>query len=61
MIADESVFIADGTKVLGEDVKIGAGCSIWYNAVVRCDDGEHVHIGDKTKIQDLSMVHTSKM
>ena len=26
---------------------------------MRCDDGEHVHIGDKTNIQDLCMVHTS--
>ena len=59
MEIDESVFIADGAKVLGEDIKIGADCSIWYNAVVRCDDGEHVHIGDKTNIQDLCMVHTS--
>jgi carbonic anhydrase/acetyltransferase-like protein (isoleucine patch superfamily) len=59
MEIDESVFIADGAKVLCEDIKIGADCSIWYNAVVRCDDGEHVHIGDKTNIQDLCMVHTS--
>lgn len=59
MEIDESVFIADGAKVLGEDIKIGADSSIWYNAVVRCDGGEHVHIGDKTNIQDLCMVHTS--
>ncbi len=59
MIIDESVFLADGAKVLGEDVKIDADCSIWYNAVVRCDDEEHVHIGNKTNIQDLCMVHTS--
>ena len=59
MEMDKSVLIADGAKVLGEDIKIGANSSIWYNAVVRCDDGEHVHIGDKTNIQDLCMVHTS--
>ena len=59
MKVDESVFIADGAKVLGENVEIGADCSIWYNAVVRCDEGERVHVGEKTNIQDLCMVHTS--
>jgi len=59
MKVDGSVFIADGAKVLGDNVEIGADCSIWYNSVVRCDDGERVHIGDKTNIQDLCMVHTS--
>ena len=35
---DKSVFIAPGAQVIG-DVTIGRDCGIWYNAVVRGDDG----------------------
>ena len=59
MKVDKSVFVADGAKVVGKNIEIGAKCSIWYNAVVRSDDGEYVHMGDKTNVQDLCMIHTS--
>ena len=59
MKVDKTVFVADGAKVLGENVEIGTDSSVWYNAVVRCDDGECVLIGEKTNIQDLCMVRTS--
>ena len=30
----ESVFVAEGARIYG-DVEIGAGTSIWFNAVIR--------------------------
>lgn len=48
MNIDDTVLVADGAKIVGEDLTIGAHSSVWYNAVIRSDDGEHVHIGEKT-------------
>lgn len=59
MRIDDTVFVADGAKTVGDDLTIGAHSSVWYNTVIRSDDGEFVHIGERTNIQDLSMVHTS--
>lgn len=39
-------------------VTIGAGSSIWPHAVLRGDDGE-IHIGERTSIQDGSVIHTT--
>ena len=55
---DNSVFIADGGKVIG-DVEMGNGCSVWYNAVIRADSND-VKIGENTNIQDNAVIHTSK-
>ena len=52
---DGSVFIAKGTVIVG-DVDIGNDSSIWYNTVIRGDMGP-IRIGDRTNIQDLTMVH----
>lgn len=52
---DESVFVAPGAKIVGR-VKIGAGSSIWYNAVVR-GDADTVVIGCGTNIQDNCSLH----
>jgi carbonic anhydrase/acetyltransferase-like protein (isoleucine patch superfamily) len=52
---DPTAFIARGAIVLG-DVHLGVDVSLWYNAVVR-GDTERIAIGDRTNIQDLSMVH----
>ena len=54
---DESVFLAPGVKVVG-DVTIGAGSSVWYNAVIR-GDVHYVKIGEMTNIQDCSMLHVT--
>ena len=37
-LIDESVFVAKSADVIG-NVKIGKDSSIWYNAVVRGDEG----------------------
>lgn len=53
-----SVFIADGSKVLG-DVKIGEQSSVWYNSVIRGDLAK-ISIGKCTNIQDLAVIHVNE-
>ena len=55
-IADD-VFVASGAVVIG-DTEIGAGSSIWFNAVVRGDVNE-IRIGARTNIQDGTIVHVT--
>jgi carbonic anhydrase/acetyltransferase-like protein (isoleucine patch superfamily) len=50
-----SAWLAEGSVVAG-DVEIGEGSSIWFGTVVR-GDVNHVRIGARTNVQDLSMVH----
>lgn len=52
---DPSTYIAPGAIVLG-DVHLGVESSVWYNAVLR-GDTDRITIGDRTNIQDLSMIH----
>lgn len=49
-------FLAETAVIIG-DVKIGEGCSIWYNAVLR-GDVNSIRIGDRTNIQDGAVIHT---
>ncbi|WP_077324479.1 gamma carbonic anhydrase family protein [Virgibacillus siamensis] len=51
----ESVFIADGAKIIG-NVTIGAESSIWFNTVIRGDEGP-IKIGRRCNIQENSMCH----
>ena len=51
------VFLAPGAVVVG-DVEIGAGSSVWYNAVVRGDVGR-IRIGAGANIQDGTVVHVT--
>ncbi len=53
----ENVWIAKGAIVVG-DVTVGKDCSIWFGAVVR-GDVHYIKIGDRTNIQDLSMIHVT--
>ena len=52
---DENVLICDGAAVVG-DVTLGKGVSVWYNAVLRGDEGAIV-VGDNTNIQDGAIMH----
>lgn len=52
---DESVFIAPGARVIG-DVQIGQHSSVWFNTVLRGDEGAII-VGERTNIQDNSTVH----
>ncbi|MEY8389251.1 gamma carbonic anhydrase family protein [Oscillospiraceae bacterium 38-13] len=47
--------ICDGARVSG-DVTLGRGVSVWYNAVLRGDDGAIV-VGEGTNIQDCAVLH----
>jgi carbonic anhydrase/acetyltransferase-like protein (isoleucine patch superfamily) len=53
----EGTWIAPSADVIG-DVTIGEDCSIWFGCVVR-GDVHYISIGDRTNIQDLSMIHVT--
>lgn len=52
----ESVFIAEGARVYG-DVVIAEGASVWFNAVLRGDEGR-IEIGSCTNVQDNVVIHS---
>lgn len=53
---DEDVLICEGACVAG-NVTLGKGVSVWYNAVIRGDEGPIV-VGENTNIQDGVVLHT---
>ncbi|AKB85603.1 gamma carbonic anhydrase family protein [Methanococcoides methylutens] len=55
-IVAETAFIADSADIIG-DVVVGENSSIWFNAVLRADM-DRIKIGDRTSIQDNSVIHT---
>ena len=50
-------WVADDATVTG-DVTLGPGASLWFGVVVR-GDVNHVTIGARTNVQDLSVVHVT--
>ena len=52
-----SVFLCEGVKIIG-DVEIGRNSSVWYNTVIR-GDVNYIRIGERTNIQDMSMLHVT--
>lgn len=55
---DASAFVDQSAQVIG-DVHIGAEASVWMNVVIR-GDVHHVRIGQRSNIQDLTMVHVMR-
>jgi carbonic anhydrase/acetyltransferase-like protein (isoleucine patch superfamily) len=55
---DADAFIAPGAQIVG-NVRIGAGASIWYNCVLRADV-QTIVVGDRSNIQDGSIVHVTR-
>ena len=53
----EDAFIAPTATVIG-DVVIGAGTGIWFNCVIRGDVHE-IRIGERTNIQDGTIIHVT--
>lgn len=51
-----SVYIAEGAIVRG-DVSIAEHASVWFNAVVRGDEGP-VRIGECSNVQDCCVLHS---
>lgn len=52
----ESAFVDESAQVIG-DVQIGEESSVWCNAVVR-GDMYYIRIGNRTNVQDNSVIHT---
>jgi carbonic anhydrase/acetyltransferase-like protein (isoleucine patch superfamily) len=55
---DPSAFVDASAQVIG-DVHIGPESSVWMNVVVR-GDVNHIRIGARSNIQDLTMVHVMR-
>lgn len=53
----EQTWVAPSSDVVG-NVTIGKDASVWFGCVVR-GDVHYITIGDRTNIQDLSMVHVT--
>ena len=54
----ETAFLAPGCMIIG-DVEIGAETSVWFGTVIR-GDVNHIRIGERVNIQDLSMLHVTR-
>ena len=52
-----NTWIAPSADIIG-NITIGKECSIWFGCVVR-GDVHYITIGDRTNIQDLSMIHVT--
>ena len=52
---DASAYVDESAQVIG-DVAIGAESSVWMNVVIR-GDVNHIRIGKRTNIQDLTLLH----
>lgn len=54
---DESVFRVGSAEIIG-DVEIGAESSVWFHVVIR-GDVNSIRIGERTNIQDGTVVHVT--
>jgi len=52
-----TAFIEESPQVIG-DVHVGAHSSVWFGAVVR-GDVFHIRIGERTNVQDGTVIHVS--
>ena len=52
---DEDVLICEGACVCA-DVTLGKGVNVWYNAVIRGDEGA-ITVGENTNVQDCAILH----
>jgi carbonic anhydrase/acetyltransferase-like protein (isoleucine patch superfamily) len=55
---DSSAYVDVSAQVIG-DVHIGSESSVWMNVVIR-GDVNHIRIGKRTNIQDLTMIHVMR-
>src|SRR5687768_18513227 len=54
-VVDKTAYVDESAQVIG-DVEIGAESSVWMNVVIR-GDVNHIRIGRRTNIQDLTLLH----
>jgi carbonic anhydrase/acetyltransferase-like protein (isoleucine patch superfamily) len=53
---DPNSWVAPNATLIGR-VKLEAGASVWFNAVLR-GDNELIHIGENSNVQDGTVMHT---
>jgi gamma-carbonic anhydrase len=53
----ESAYVTDDAIIIG-DVEIGAESSVWFGSILR-GDVNYIRIGERTNIQDGSIIHVS--
>ncbi len=53
----EGAWVAEGASVIGR-VEMGIDSAVWFGCVIR-GDVHYINIGDRTNIQDLSMIHVT--
>ncbi|RCK69027.1 gamma carbonic anhydrase family protein [Desertihabitans brevis] len=54
-VVHPAAWVAPGATVIGR-VTLAAGASVWYGCVLR-GDGDDIVIGERSNVQDLSVVH----
>lgn len=54
----DSVYLAPSAVIIG-DVHIGAESSVWHHVTIR-GDVNYIRIGERTNIQDGSVIHVSR-
>ena len=54
---DPSVYLSENVVIIG-DVEIGKDSSVWFGTVIR-GDVNYIRIGERTNIQDNSVVHVT--
>ena len=54
---DDSCFLAPSADIIG-DVEIGKDSSVWFQVVIR-GDVNFIRIGDRTNVQDGTVIHVS--
>ncbi len=53
----QTAFIEESAQVIG-DVTLGDYSSVWFGAVIR-GDVNYIRIGERTNVQDLSVLHVT--
>lgn len=57
-VVHPTVFVDESAQVIG-DVEIGAESSVWMNVVIR-GDVNRIRVGDRSNIQDGTVVHAQR-
>ena len=57
-VIDPSAYVDQSAQIIG-DVVVGRESSVWMNVVIR-GDVNHIRIGSRSNIQDLTMVHVMR-
>jgi carbonic anhydrase/acetyltransferase-like protein (isoleucine patch superfamily) len=57
-VVDPTAYVDESAQVIG-DVVLGAESSVWMNVVIR-GDVNHIRVGRRSNIQDLTMVHVMR-